>query len=161
MTRIAAIDPGVSGAVAMITSTGQVLVEDMPIVGKRVNAGELSRLLTAWRPIEAVVIEDVSARPGNGSVSSFNFGCSFGAVCATVQTMGLPLILVRPNIWKKRMGLNQDKERSRQLAINLFPAASGRLARKKDDGRAEALLLAHDYLRTLDARAPTVSIRND
>ena len=161
MTRVVGIDPGMSGGVALITSTGSILVEDLPFVGKRLNASELSRILAAWRPLEAVAVEDVSARPGNGSVSSFNFGCSFGAICATVQTMGLPLVLVRPQVWKRRMNLSQDKERSRQLAINLFPSASGRLTRKKDEGRAEALLLAHDYMRTINARAPSVSIRND
>jgi len=161
MTRVAAIDPGMSGAVAFVTSGGQALVEDLPFVNKRLDAGELSRILTAWRPLDAVIIEAVTARPGNGSVSSFNFGAGFGAACATVQCLGIPLILVSPSVWKKRMNLTQDKERSRQLAINLFPSTSGRLSRKKDEGRAESILLALDHLRTIRATPSNISIRND
>jgi crossover junction endodeoxyribonuclease RuvC len=145
--RVVGIDPGMSGGVALLTSTGQAMVDDLPFVGKRLDAGELLRMLKAWGPIDMVIVEDVSARPGNGSVSSFNFGCGFGAVCAVVSCAGIPLVLSRPAIWKRAMNLNQDKERSRQRAIQLFPTTSG-LSRRKDEGRAEALLLAAHLLRT-------------
>jgi crossover junction endodeoxyribonuclease RuvC len=143
---ICGVDPGITGAIAIIESDTKFhAVYDMPTMPRnekklQVDAHELSRLLDQWE-VDLVVIEMVSAMPNQGVVSMFNFGDSFGQVKGVVAALGIQTYFVRPQAWKKAAGLlKQDKEASRLLAIELFPDAP--LDRKKDSGRAEALLVA-------------------
>jgi crossover junction endodeoxyribonuclease RuvC len=136
---IIGIDPGLSGAYALLTDA-DATVGDLPIVNKHLDAAEFLRIIKA-QPIDLAIVEAVTARPGNGSVSSFTFGRCYGAILATLACAGIRTITASPAHWKKAMGLNADKERSRARAIMEFPAVTG-LARKRDEGRAEALLLA-------------------
>jgi crossover junction endodeoxyribonuclease RuvC len=146
------IDPGIGGALALLSRDYELLaVIDMPVMagtGKRqqVNAVELSKIIDSWqRKSEGdqliAFIEQVSARPGQGVSSMFSFGDSFGAVRGVLAAKGIPLLLVTPQAWKKRAGLiGTEKDRSRTVAQQMFPSAD--LARKKDVGRADALLIA-------------------
>lgn len=136
---ILGIDPGLSGAYAILAGA-DTTVGDLPIVNKHLDAAELLRILRS-HPIDLAIVEAVTARPGNGSVSSFTFGRCYGAILATLACAGIRTITVPPAVWKRRMNLTADKERSRARAIMEFPAVTG-LARKRDEGRAEALLLA-------------------
>jgi len=145
------IDPGLSGAIALLNSKYECLhVEDMPVMalkkGKnQVNAVELARMIERWHnlsqePIIAFV-EHVTAMPGQGVSSMFNFGMGYGMVQAVLAVERIPFILVRPQEWKKRAGLiNAEKDKARTLAQQLFPSVD--LSRKKDIGRADALLIA-------------------
>lgn len=138
------IDPGVSGAIALVSPKGTVLVHDMPVMklGKssRVNAAHLSSLLSAARDGHAV-IEHVAAMPKQGVVSVFSFGHAAGVVEGVLPALGISYELVRPAVWKRHFKLiGADKEASRAKAIQLYPNAP--LDRKKDAGRAEAILLA-------------------
>jgi hypothetical protein len=137
--KILGIDPGLSGAYAFLTNAGAT-VGDLPVVGKAIDAAELHRIIYAERP-DVAVVEAVSAMPGNGAVSMFNFGKSVGAIHAVLACVGVRTVLVTPSVWKKHFKLDRDKEKSRALAIRTFPQTTG-LSRKRDDGRAEALLLA-------------------
>lgn len=151
----AGIDPGLSGAIAVIDSAGQfVWVEDMPTllrgkgaVKREVDAAGIAHLL---RPIadqiRLFMVEKVSAMPAQGSASTFSLGHSLGTAVAVVQTLGIPVELVSPATWKKRMGLTRDKEDARAKAIHLWPTAPLHLKRHAD--RSEALLLAR-YALTL------------
>ncbi|MDD4962077.1 MAG: crossover junction endodeoxyribonuclease [Candidatus Marinimicrobia bacterium] len=146
------IDPGIGGALALLSRDYDLLaVIDMPVMagtGKRqqVNAAELSKIIDSWqRESEGdqliAFIEQVSARPGQGVSSMFSFGDSFGTVRGVLAAKGIPLLLVTPQAWKKRAGLiGSEKDRSRTVAQQMFPSAD--LARKKDIGRADALLIA-------------------
>src|SRR5512139_263055 len=137
------IDPGISGAVAfyfpMVPS--RIAVDDVPVAGGEINVHELARLIRIHRPTMAV-IERVSAMPGNGAVSMFNFGRSYGDVRGVVGAMDVPMHFVTPRKWKAHFGLSADKDESRLRAIRMFPSAAESFKRKKDDGRAEAALLA-------------------
>lgn len=154
------IDPGAGGALALlclrnvgIVPVVDVATIDMPmheINGKRrIDLYKLAAVLGAWRSvydIQRVTVENVNAMPKQGVSSSFFFGFAAGAVQSAVASAGLPMVLVVPQVWKKLYGLRggpENKDMSRQKASMLFPAHSQQWARKKDDGRAEAVLLAH------------------
>lgn len=148
MTLTVAIDPGLTGAVAILGPALEVeLLADLPVIrdGRLswIDGGRLTSMLIdtqAGRPARAIV-ERVGAMPGQGISSAFNFGCGFGSVLSILQARHLPIELVTPAQWKRAMGLSTDKGVSLNKARLLFPTAELHLA--KHDGRAEALLLAH------------------
>src|ERR1035437_2633774 len=132
------IDPGVSGAIAILDSES-VTTFDMPTMtsGKKqmVNAAELAKLLESYRRQReggvCIYLEQVSAMPGQGVSSMLHFGVSFGIVQGITGALQIPMILVTPQSWKKRAGLlKKDKDAARTLAQQLYPAAP--LGRKKD-----------------------------
>ena len=142
------VDPGLTGALALLDADGQVeLVADLPVIRDRSlawidGAALQSTLLDAirGRPCRAVV-ERVSAMPRQGVASSFAFGVGLGSILGVLQTLHLPLELVTAAQWKRALGLSSDKRASLDKARLLFPTVDLGLA--KHDGRAEALLLAH------------------
>lgn len=146
------IDPGVSGALALIEYKGKsptlFEVADMPVMAlgakhrKQVNAAELAKVLTSWHFEGAVVyLEKVQSMPGQGVAGVFSFGMSFGIVQGVVAALGLPMVLVTPQQWKKRARLlHTQKDQARTFAQQLFPQAD--LGRVKDIGRADAILIA-------------------
>lgn len=146
------IDPGLSGALAIVEPVPAVVqVFDMPtleINGRnRLDMHALLALLREWNmlhDIKGVLVEDVGAMPGQAFMFPFGFAC--GAAQMAVTAVQLPLRLVTPQKWKKHYGLRggkENKDQSRLLASRLFPAHAAKWARKKDDGRAEAVLLAN------------------
>jgi len=146
---IIGIDPGYTGAIAGLdTQTGSLVVQDMPTVpspkGKvMLDMAELHRFLDPQgRQDIGVVIEKVSAMPRQGVSSTFRFGECFGAIQMAVVAHQLPYQLITPQSWKKHFGLTSNKGTSRGLASQRFPQYSKQFARVKDDGRAEAALLA-------------------
>lgn len=148
MTLTIGIDPGLTGALAVLDGSGSVVhVCDLPVIRDRslawIDGSELqSTLLDAigGRTASAVV-ERVSAMPRQGVASSFQFGVGFGSILSVLQTMHIRVELVTPAVWKRSLGLSSDKRASLHKARLLYPTADLRLA--KHDGRAEALLLAH------------------
>jgi crossover junction endodeoxyribonuclease RuvC len=156
------IDPGLTGALALYApqvhvpfagSQPMVEVFDTPLIevnGKRtINLWSLSKMLSTWSDIwdiKQVVVERVNAMPGQGVTSVFSFGFSAGSAQQAVASAGLPLTLVHPATWKAQYGLRggrENKDASRAKASQLLPTFANMWARKKDDGRAEAVLLAH------------------
>lgn len=146
MTTVIGIDPGLTGAIAFLFD-GKPFVIDMPTVGKDVCpaglASELSAQLAEGR-LHAYV-EQASSRPGQGVSSVFRYGKGYGTVIGVLAALFIPYSLVTPAKWKRAVGLpsGADKEASRALALRLFPELANDLKRKKDHGRAEALLIAH------------------
>ncbi len=143
---IAAIDPGMTGAVAFLAtdSLERVSVYDMPVVGSEVETASLARLLREHAPVFGLV-EQVGPMPRDGAVQAFRFGAAYAAAKLTVSMSGFPLHLVTPQVWKKHFRLSggtDGKEAARALALRMFPASASVFARKKDHGRAEAALLA-------------------
>ena len=95
------------------------------------------------------VIEQVSAMPGQGVTSMFNFGQSFGIIKGICSAMQLPLYFVRPAKWKKYFNLiKSEKDASRTRAIEIFPYFSSQLSKKKDSNKADAILIASFYHET-------------
>ena len=95
------------------------------------------------------IIEQVSAMPGQGVTSMFNFGQSFGILKGICSAMQLPIYFVRPAKWKKYFNLiNSEKDASRTRAIEVFPYFSAELSKKKDSNKADAILIASFYHET-------------
>ena len=97
-----------------------------------------------------VVIEQVSAMPGQGVTSMFNFGQSFGILKGICSAMQLSMYFVRPAKWKKYFNLiNSEKDASRTKAIEIFPYFSPQLLRKKDSNKADAILIASFFTKPI------------
>lgn len=143
---LGAIDPGLSGALAVLDEPAVVAVYDLPTMGlgkqRVLNGGELARMLCEAR-VDRVIIEHAQSMPGQGLGSTFRFGTSFGQVIGVVQSLGIPHEFVTASKWKREMALTgKDKEMSRRRAIERFPTLTSGLERVKDHNRAEAILLA-------------------
>ena len=148
---ILGIDPGLSGALALYTTSDQTVeVFDMPVLelvrnGKKkgeVSAQALANLL-AGRGIKAAFLERVNAMPGQGVTSVFSFGRSTGIVEGILAAYDIPTTLVTPQAWQKAVGQRAGKDGSRERAMQLFPAQADLFQRKKDDGRSDAALIAY------------------
>ncbi len=145
----AGIDPGVLGAVGLVREDGGFhAVHDMPTLttttGRRqIDFAALATILRDHAPA-FVLVERVGSRPGEGAVGAFAFGLSYGGILGTLGALALPHDVVQPASWKRRAGIppGAPKAASIAQALRLLPDAASHLARKKDDGRAEALLLA-------------------
>ncbi len=134
------IDPGATGAIALVIHTGELWwVEDMP---DPLHGAAIESLLRNEGPFTAAV-EDVHSMPGQGVASSFKFGKHFGMVLGALGYAHIPYTLVTPNRWKKAQRVTADKDTSRARAIELWPSHADKFKRKKDNGRAEAALIAH------------------
>lgn len=145
---IIGVDPGATGAIAALdAATGDLVwIEDMPTLDKRVQAPLLTDLL-AGEIIVAAWIEQVGGWAGQAAGGAFRFGHSTGTVTGVLGALRAPLHEVTPANWKKAAKVSKDKGSSRRAAIALWPAHSGLFARVKDDGRAEAALIArHGWL---------------
>lgn len=142
--KVLGIDPGsVSAAYAYLDVEDPFShpeVGDVPVVNKMVDAASFSEMLARNRP-DVAIIETVGAMPKQGVSSSFRFGVGCGLLRGVIQAWKIPLHEVSPSKWKKKFGLDSDGEKSRELALALYPGTEG-LHLKKHHGRAEALLLA-------------------
>lgn len=157
---IIGIDPGVSGSICFFKD-GKILdVIEMPIMNegkknkKQVNGAQIYNEITKRIDNTSsigtrAVIEHVTAMPGQGVTSMFNFGQSFGILKGVCSAMRLPMFFVRPAKWKKYYNLiNSEKDASRTRAIEIFPNFSSQLSKKKDSNKADAILIASFYYET-------------
>lgn len=145
-TLTVGVDPGITGAIALVTPDGELAdVFDMPVVAGQV-CPQLLGTLECWDNGQygTVVIEAVHAMPGQGVSSMHKFGRSVGIVEGVFWRR--PVEYVSPAKWKKALGLSKDKGASRRRAIELWPGHADKFARAKDDGRAEAALIALWYV---------------
>ncbi|WP_202922329.1 hypothetical protein [Pseudoxanthomonas koreensis] len=139
------IDPGLSGAIALLRNGEYAEVWDMPTMGRgtgskqQINSAEVARILRECPPCPAF-IELVGAMPGQGVSSMFNFGKAAGAVMGALAALKFPVTEVTPQRWKRAFDLiGKEKDMARTVAQQLMPLAP--LSRKKDCGRADALLI--------------------
>ena len=157
---IIGIDPGLSGSICFFED-GKILdVVEMPTMteGKKnkrqVNGSQVyneisKKIKQVDKKDIKVIIEQVSAMPGQGVTSMFNFGQSYGILKGMCSAMQLPMYFVRPAKWKKYFGLiNTEKDASRTKAIEIFPYFSSNLSKKKDSNKADAILIASYYYET-------------
>ena len=157
---IIGIDPGLSGSICFLED-GKILdVIEMPTMAegrknkRQVNGSQIFNEISRRTNKDSnqdirVVIEQVSAMPGQGVTSMFNFGQSFGILKGICSAMQLPMYFVRPAKWKKYFNLiNSEKDASRTRAIEIFPHFSSQLSKKKDSNKADAILIASFYYET-------------
>tara|TARA_Y100000768_G_scaffold238705_1_gene180686 strand:+ start:150 stop:644 length:495 start_codon:yes stop_codon:yes gene_type:complete len=157
---IVGIDPGISGALCFFSNGNVIDVIDMPTMAegkknkKQVNGRQIFNEILNIKNTFAghkinVVVEQVSAMPGQGVTSMFNFGQSFGVIKGICSAMELPIFYVRPAKWKKYFNLiNAEKDASRTKVIEMFPKISQKLSRKKDNNKADAILIAKYFENT-------------
>ena len=157
---IIGIDPGISGSICFFQDGKIIDVVEMPTMTegkknkKQVNGSQIfNEILFRIKKLDKkdvkVIIEQVSAMPGQGVTSMFNFGQSFGILKGICSAMQLPMYFVRPAKWKKYFNLiNSEKDASRTRAIEIFPYFSSQLSRKKDSNKADAILIASFYYET-------------
>ena len=157
---IIGIDPGISGSICFFQDGKIIDVVEMPTMTegkknkKQVNGSQIfneisDRIKKLDKKDIKVIIEQVSAMPGQGVTSMFNFGQSFGILKGICSAMQLPMYFVRPAKWKKYFNLiNSEKDASRTKAIEIFPYFSSHLSKKKDSNKADAILIASFYYET-------------
>ena len=157
---IIGIDPGISGAICFFEDGYVKEIINMPIMAegkknkRQVNGPQIyneisKRIINLAKKDITVVIEQVSAMPGQGVTSMFNFGQSFGVLKGICSAMQLSMFFVRPAKWKKYFGLiKTEKDASRTKVIEIFPYISSELSKKKDSNKADAVLIASFYHNT-------------
>lgn len=158
---ILGIDPGVSGAIAVIKNglTPKFIgVYDMPTyklkvadkMRNRIDLTALSFLLESYsNQTKIALIEDVSSMPSDGHVGAFTFGFATGVIHGALAMAGIKIAKVKPSVWKASFGLGSEKELSVALAIKFYPESAKHLKLKKDHGKAEAILLAHFAIKNM------------
>ncbi len=157
---IIGIDPGITGAICFFENGEIKDVIEMPNMAegkknkRQVNGQQIyNEIYNRTRDISkkdiAVVIEQVSAMPGQGVTSMFNFGQSFGVLKGICSAMQLPMYFIRPAKWKKYFNLiKSEKDASRTKVIEIFPYISSKLSKKKDSNKADAILIASFFYNT-------------
>ena len=155
------IDPGVSGAICVLKEGKILEVYEMPtmIDGKKnkrkVNGAEVTNIFLKElnnKYKAKVVVEHVTAMPGQGVTSMFNFGQSFGVLKGICAALKLPIYFVRPVKWKKHFNLiKTNKDASRTKVIEIFPYISSKISRKKDSNKADSILIAKYFEETQNA----------
>ena len=156
--KILGIDPGLSGAIAILEKKKVLNLFDMPVMTegkknkKQLNSAQLvniKRENSSGDEEIVVVVEQVNAMPGQGVTSMFNFGQTFGAIKGVCAALNLPIFFVRPSKWKKYFELiNSSKDSSRTKVIEMYPSLSSQLAKKKDVNKSDAILIARYYYDT-------------
>ena len=154
---IIGMDPGISGAICFFENGEVKEIIDMPNMAdgkknkRQINGPQVyneisSRIKNIPKKEIVVVIEQVSAMPGQGVTSMFNFGQSFGVLKGICSAMQLSMRFIRPAKWKKYFGLiKTEKDASRTKVIEIFPYISSQLSRKKDSNKADAILIARYF----------------
>ncbi len=156
--KIIGIDPGLSGAIAVLEDKKVLGIYEMPVMAegkknkRQLNSAQLVDIIKN-NIIEseeiAVVVEQVNAMPGQGVTSMFNFGQTFGAIKGVCAALELPIFFVRPSKWKKYFDLiNSSKDSSRTKVIEMYPSLSSQLTKKKDVNKSDAILIARFYFET-------------
>jgi crossover junction endodeoxyribonuclease RuvC len=154
-THILSVDPGIKGALCLMRlSDRSISLFDMPVTEGRVDPAKLATIveMCQLRGTMHAAVELVSSMPRQSG--SFNFGVSAGLVHGVLGALGVPMVLIPPGVWKPAMGLRrglnetqaQNKTRARELASRLWPAHADTFKLVKNDGRAEAALLARHYV---------------
>ena len=156
--KIIGIDPGLSGAIAVLENNKVINIFDIPVMSegkknkRQLNSALLVSLLKeniGQSEEVSIVVEQVNAMPGQGVTSMFNFGQTFGAIKGVCAALELPIFFVRPSKWKKYFELiNSSKDSSRTKAIEMYPMLSKQLAKKKDVNKSDAILIARFFSET-------------
>ncbi|KAL7151942.1 hypothetical protein ABFS83_04G065600 [Erythranthe nasuta] len=152
---VVGIDPDLSGALAVIKPDNSPQVYDSPhlsvLVGKRVRKRlDVKSIIQLLQSVDApigttVYIEQSIPYPQDGKQGWWSGGFGYGLWIGILVASGYSVVPVPSSLWKNAFKLTGDrssKDNSRELASTLFPSMCSQLKRKKDHGRAEALLIA-------------------
>lgn len=149
---IAAVDPGFQGGIAIYDPIAHKLIAAIPMPllpkidnkKKLIDSGKLAEFLKMYeRELAFVVVEAAGSHPGQSVSAMFRYGYGAGIIEGIFAAKRIPIKFIYPAVWKQVLGLSPDKEKSLVLARKLFPDKVGEFSRKKDDGVAEAALMAY------------------
>jgi crossover junction endodeoxyribonuclease RuvC len=151
---VMSIDPGLSGAIAVFIDDVLIDIIDTPTheltrngkTKRQIAAADLAGIFTQHDP-RHVIVEKVSAMPGQGVTSMFSFGRSLGVIEGIIAAYNIPVTYVTPGVWTKSIGRGAGKDASRARACELYPSHQKSFARVKDDGRADAVLIGAWWLK--------------
>lgn len=151
--RVIAIDPGISGAVAVVSGKAGALtveaIHDLPTIAEKTSAGKMRRrldpvalheLIQSLGPCDRVICERMIAPPGVSGMAAFSMGATMATIATVLALANLSLKLVSSNVWKRAIECPPDKEQARQFAIRLFKTEQP-WQRRKDHNRAESALI--------------------
>jgi crossover junction endodeoxyribonuclease RuvC len=150
------IDPGLSGAIAIFDrDRGTLAIEDMPVFEIKRNNKKKREVMPVMLAnilrdtgIDKAFVERVGAMPGQGVSSMFSFGRSLGVIEGVLATLRIPVTMEPPRTWQKALNVRDGKDGARARAVEIFPKYARFFARAKDDGRADAALMAF-YIATI------------
>lgn len=158
---ILGIDPGLTGGIALYSMIKHelVFVKAMPVKATHqkhhapIDLKAIARFIDPYTSrIRFAAIEDVHSMPNNGPVQAFKFGFATGLLHGICETLGLKVLPVSPAVWKCALNLGKNKKQSLALAQKLFPKDSEEFLLSKDDGKAEAALIARYVANSLPVR---------
>lgn len=140
--NVVGVDPGLTGGIALSHDGFILELDDMPVHDHKVDARDAHRIIQRMDP-DLIVLEEVHAMPKNGSKAAFSMGDSYAVIRTIAAIEGIPLHRVLPIRWKDHFSLRgKNKDASRRLATEMFPHHADKFKRVRDDGRAEAALIA-------------------
>lgn len=145
------VDPGIKGAIAVLDRNGLLSIHDMPTVEETVSGKTRNRIdARAFRdiiidagPCRMVVLEKPTTRPGESPIAALSYGIGFGQMLGILVALDRPHTVILAQEWTKALGVGADKDVHREKASQLFPFSADAFKRKKDDGRADAALIAY------------------
>ena len=148
---IIGVDPGLKGAICLMHDGSIIRIHDMPTIEYEVNGKTRRRIdpvqfrdiIIAAGPVEMIVLEKPTTRPGEAPHAALSYGIGFGQMTGILVALERPHCVVLSQAWTKDLGVGADKDVHRATATELYPAAADLFKRKKDDGRADAALIAH------------------
>ena len=141
MTVQIGVDPGLTGALCLLHDDGIDIV-DMPILDSTVDPYELASILVGWGHVDRIIIERQQTRPGQGAPGTLKTGTNYGIIIGVCGALARPVEYVTPAMWTKALGVGSDKGAHRLRAKQLWPDQADLFRRAKDDGRADAALIA-------------------
>lgn len=147
--RVVGVDPGCTGALALLVNGELRAVADAPVLKVRrgktdkaeIDGYALAELLRGWEPIDVAVLEQVGGMTGQSPSAAFNFGRAFGCVEGALKTLGVSVETLAPQTWRRIVKHRGGKDDSRAMAGRRWPGYAPSFGRVKDDGRAEAALI--------------------
>lgn len=151
--RIIGIDPGLKGAIAVVHNGIIVALHDMPTeqyevsgkMRKRIDPVGFRDIIIDAGPVDMVVLEKPTTRPGESPIAALSYGIGFGQMLGVLVALERPWTIVLSQRWTGALGVGADKDEHRHAAMFRFPAAADLFKRKRDDGRADAALIAHYF----------------
>ena len=156
VAKVLGIDPGQKGALAFLNMEGLVEeIEDMPLLGKEINAHMVARLVLGYGPVKQAVIERAHSMPKQGIVGAFNYGVGYGKLLGVLAALDIPITFYASTEWKRHWRLSNDKNLSRRKATDRWPRYADSFKRVRDDGRAEACFIAAKWVADNSVRRPT------
>lgn len=139
---VVGVDPGLTGALALLAGDHLAYIADMPVVDGIVDCYTLTDILAGWGRVDRAIVETQQAMPKQGVASTFKTGANYGRILGVLAALERPVMHVSPSAWTRGLHVGSDKHTHRRRAMDEWPNHAHMFARTRDDGRADAALIA-------------------